>query len=126
MTNSIPKSSKVGELSILYFDTRSLLPKIDELRALSFAVQPHVISLCIVETWLDKSIQDMNCSIEKYNLVRLDCNRHGGGILVYLHVVTSLHSTSNDLELLVLSVNFSSSVITLCFSSSSKYIQFYF
>ena len=112
----IPKSCKVGELSILYFNARNLLPKIDELKALRTAVQPHVI-ICIVETWLGESIQDVELSIENYNLVRLDGNRHGGGVLVYL--ITSLSfnivfSGSNDLELLVLSVSFSSSVITLC------------
>ena len=62
---------KVGELSILYFNARSLLPKIDELRAL---VQPYVI--CIVETWLDESIQDVELSVKNYTLVRLDRYRH--------------------------------------------------
>ena len=117
MTNFMPKSSqcKVGELSILYFNARSLLPKIDELRALSTAIQPHVI--CIVETWLDESIQDIELSVDNYNLVRLDRNRHGGGVLVYLIMSLSFNivfSGSNDLELLVLSVSVSSSVITLC------------
>ena len=99
----------------MYYNARSLLPKIDELRALSMTVKPHVI--CIVETWLDESIQDSELSIENYNLVRLDRNRHGGGVLIY--VIKSLShnhvfSGSPDLELLVLSVNFSSSIITFC------------
>ena len=47
----------------------------------------------------------------------MDRNRHGGGVLVYLIMSLSFNivfSGSNDLELLVLSVSVSSSVITLC------------
>ena len=40
--------------------------RIDELRVLSMSVNPHII--CIVETWLDESIQDRELSIENYNL----------------------------------------------------------
>ena len=73
----------------------------------------HIIG--IVETWLDKSIQDSEF-IENYNLVRLDCNRHGG---VLIYVITFLlfnfvFSNSIDLELLVLSVSFPLCVITFC------------
>ena len=46
------------------------------------SVKPHVIG--IVETWLDESIQESELSIENYNLVRLDRNRHGGGVLIYV------------------------------------------
>lgn len=40
----------------VYFNARSLLPKLDELRALCLTYQPHVI--CVVESWLDESIQE--------------------------------------------------------------------
>ena len=112
VANSTCQSSKVGGISVLYFNARSLLPKIDELRAISMSVKPHVI--CIVEFWLDDSIQDCEVSIENYNLVRLDRNRHGGGVLIY--VIMSLPhklvlAGSPDL---VLSVSCSLSVITFC------------
>ena len=37
-------------LNIVYFNARSLLPKLDELKCIAAAESPDVI--CIVETWL--------------------------------------------------------------------------
>ena len=79
------------------------------------STKPHVI--CIVETWLDECIQDSELSIANYKLVRLDRNRHGGGVLIYVITFLShsvVFSGSSDLELLVLSVNATLSVITFC------------
>ena len=39
---------------------------------------------CIVETWLDDSVFDNELTISNYCLVRLDRNRHGGGVLLYI------------------------------------------
>ena len=41
----------------MYFNCRSLLPKIDELAALCSANKPDVV--CLVETWLCMDILDM-------------------------------------------------------------------
>ena len=39
-----------SNLNILYFNARSLPPKIDELRLICAATSPHIV--CVVETWL--------------------------------------------------------------------------
>ena len=51
-------SSQSDELSviILYYNARSLIPKIDELRAIAEAKHPDIIY--IVESWLSDEIQD--------------------------------------------------------------------
>ena len=56
----------------MYFNCRSLLPKIDELAA-----------LC-VETWLSVDVSDSEVAIHNYSPVRLDRNRHGSGVAVYV------------------------------------------
>ena len=38
--------------------------------------------VCLVETWLDSSIDDVEISIQGYTIVRRDHSRHGGGILI--------------------------------------------
>ena len=49
-------SSQSGELSVIYYNARSLIPKIDELCAIAEAKHPDII--CIVESWLSDEIQD--------------------------------------------------------------------
>ena len=55
-----------------------MLPKFDELVATCSASHPD-----IVETWLSVDILDSEVFIP--NVVRLDRNRHSGGVLVYVH-----------------------------------------
>ena len=69
--------------NILYYNCRSLLPKIDYLRAVTFSDHPDVI--CLVETWLSPDILDNELYIPDYCLIRLDRNRHGGGVALFLH-----------------------------------------
>ena len=69
-------------LEIIYFNARSILPKLDELRLLCADSSPHVV--CIVETWLDDSVFDNELTFPNYCLVRLDRNRHDGGVLLYI------------------------------------------
>ena len=45
------------------------------------AHNPHVV--LITETWLDSTIMDSELYIPKFDIVRLDHNRHGGGVLIY-------------------------------------------
>ena len=40
--------------------------------------------LYIVESWLSGDISDDEISLSGYSIVRLDRNRHGGGILIYI------------------------------------------
>ena len=67
--------------SVMYFNCRSLLPKLDELTALCSANNPDIV--CLVETWLSADILDTEVSIPNYSILRLDRNRHGGGVALY-------------------------------------------
>ena len=91
-----PKST----LKILYYNARSLLPKFDELLLSADTHCPDVI--CITESWLCNDIQDTEIAIPGYQLVRLDRNRHGGDVLMYvLHkFIVKLFPTHPSLELL--------------------------
>jgi len=44
--------------------------------------QPDVV--CIVETLLDENILESEISVDNYSVVRLDRNRNGGGIVMYI------------------------------------------
>ena len=68
--------------SVMYFNCRSLLPKLDELTALCSANNPDIV--CLVETWLSADILDTEVSIPNYSILRLDRNRHGGGVALYI------------------------------------------
>ena len=69
-------------LSILYYNGRSLLPKFDELAGTVEALKPTII--CIVESWLSAEIIDSDISLVGYITYRLDRNRHGGGLIIYV------------------------------------------
>ena len=68
-----------GTLSILYFNARSLVPKLDELSAVIEAHNPDIVS--IVESWLCADISDSELHIPGYQIFRKDRHRHGGGVL---------------------------------------------
>ena len=93
-------------INLLYFNVRSLLPKIDHLRAICTLYCPDI--LCIVETWLDDTIVDSEIAIQGYSFCRLDRSRHGGGILIFVKSVFTyslLFKGCVDFECLVMSVN---------------------
>ena len=66
-------------VSILYYNARSLLPKLDVVYE---ATKPDIV--CIVETWLDDRVSDSELSLDNYQLFRFDRNRHGGGVAIYV------------------------------------------
>ena len=68
-------------LQIIYFNVRSLLPKISELQLLCLTENPDVV--CVTETWLDVDVDDCEIEIPGYLCCRLDRNRHGGGLITY-------------------------------------------
>lgn len=74
--------NSVKDITTLYYNARSLVHKIDELAANCLLYKPDIV--CIVETWLDKEIKDTEINIPNYTLTRLDRNRHGGGIAIYV------------------------------------------
>ena len=84
---------------------RSLLPKINELRALCSAYHPSVV--CLNETWLCPDVEDNELLIPNYTIVRLDRNRHGGGVAMFINnslsVKVLLHGPMG-LELIVVSL----------------------
>ena len=91
---------------ILYFNAQSLLPKMDKLRALVDTQNPHIV--CIVDTWLSDDISDNEVSLEGYQVILLDRNRHGGGILIFVHdslVSKVVMAGPSSLELLIISVS---------------------
>ena len=95
-------ASNKSPLNILYFNARSLLPKIDNLRILSSVYSPDII--CVVETWLDTDILDSEIAIQGYTVIRLDRNRHGGGILIFVNTTFTYslnHKGSNSLECII-------------------------
>ena len=64
--------------------------------------------MCIVETWLDNGISNDELTIPGYSIIRLDRNRHGGGVLMYVRrslQTQVLSSGPSDLEFLLISVN---------------------
>jgi len=65
----------------IYFNVRSLLPKISELQLLCLTENPDVV--CVTETWLDVDVDDCEIEIPGYLCCRLDRNRHGGGLITY-------------------------------------------
>ena len=91
--------------SVLYFNCRSLLPKIDELAALCAANKPDVV--CLVETWLSADVVNSEVAIHNYSLIRLDRNRHGGGVAIYVHncvLYNIVLSGPAELELIIVSL----------------------
>ena len=100
--------TKRNNLSIVYFNARSLIPKLDELCAIVEAHNPDVVS--IVESWLCADIPDNEISIPGYHAFRKDRHRHGGGVLLYIKdtfVVRELPTDNcNGLEILPIEVSF--------------------
>ncbi len=91
----------------MYFNARSLMPKLDELHVLMESNQPDII--CIVETWLCNDIEDKEVDIPGYNAHRLDRNRQGDGIVMYTSenlLVNAIPGLSLNLEFLAVSINF--------------------
>lgn len=67
---------------MIHFNCRSLLPKVDELRAAFESVKPLFIAT--TETWLNKGITNTEVDISGYCLERHDRNSRGGGVAIYI------------------------------------------
>ena len=81
-------------------------PKIDELQLIYATCKPDIV--CVVETWLDSEIADVEIAIPDFSITRLDRSRHGGGIAFYTR--SNLYSQvflkgPYDLEFLLFSVS---------------------
>ena len=65
--------------------------------------------ICIVETWLSSDVSDNELVISDYQILRRDRDRHGGGVMMYVHSSLAVHSHACiiDAELLIVSVSLS-------------------
>ena len=75
-------STFIPPIKVFYFNASSVLPKLDKVNAICLTHSPHVI--CVVESWLSSDISNSKFSIPNYRSFRLDRNRHGGGLIVYV------------------------------------------
>ena len=69
------------------------------------SLAPDVV--CVVETWLDKNIDDTEIFVQGYCVHRVDRNRHGGGVLIFVKSLFScsvLFSGSPEFEFIILSI----------------------
>ena len=104
-----------NNLHILYYNARSLLPKLDNLILTIDIFKPHII--CIVKTWLSSEITDCEISIPGFQLFRCDRNRYGGGVLAHVSntfPVTVLPSLTPPLEALTLCTFCNNFKVHLC------------
>ncbi len=86
----------------MYFNCRSILPKLDELATLCSADNPDIV--CLVETWLCDDVLNNEVCIPNYSIIRHDRNRHGGGVVIYIQNsirYNVLMSGPANLELLI-------------------------
>ena len=98
--------SSHNQFLFLYYNCRSLLPKLDNLSLCCATHSPDFV--CLVETWLDSSISDNEISIPNYVCIRHDRNRHGGGVLFYIkndYCYKTLSKGPSDTELFFITIH---------------------
>ena len=106
-----PKNIVIGSLNI-----NSLPNKFD---ALKLIVQKTLDILVIVETKTDKSFPQKQFSIDGFSIpYRLDRNRHGGGVMIYVRDdipsrKVDKHSFSKSIEAIFIEINFRKSKFLL-------------
>ena len=93
-------------LKICHLNVCSLMKNFEELQNLLIHHDIDIFTMC--ETRLDGNINDFTIEIDGYHIIRLDRNRHGGGIIVYIR--NSVHYSVisefvNDLELLCIKID---------------------
>ena len=71
-----------GKLSVLYYNARSIYPRLDSLTACISVYVPDVV--CIVESWLDEDMGSNEILLPNFVSVRLHRNRHGGGVFLWI------------------------------------------
>ena len=113
--------SKAGAkrtMSIMYFNARSLMPKLDELCV--FVVSSNIILTLFASSKHSyvMSSRTMRLPFRAMNVHRLDrLNRHGGGIVMYTSenfVANVIPDLSPDLEFLPVSIRLSNCKVCIC------------
>ena len=85
-------------LNFIHINTRSLLPKLEELRII--AAETRVAVIGVTETWLDYSVANAEVEIPGYHFLRKDRNREGGGVGLYIRSdLTFNHRTDLDSDI---------------------------
>ena len=82
--NSSPNlSTQSNPLTFLLSNTRSLLPKLDDLKII---LDQYGVSMAfITEIWLNEKIDDAAVCIDGYSLARRDrTDKLGGGVCVFI------------------------------------------
>ena len=87
----------------LSYNARSIFPKLNYLTAVCCELHPDIV--CIVESWLSGDISDDEITLSDYSVVRLDKNRHGGGVSIYIRSSLSFYATvSGPFDLIIIFV----------------------
>ena len=83
-TSERPINETKNKLKIFYCNARSIFNKLDRLKRLIHEISPTVV--CVVESWLTKSIPKSGIEIPTYNCIRLDyvSTNPSGGLLIYV------------------------------------------
>ena len=92
----------------------------DHLQAECAAIKPDIVG--ITESWLDSNISDHELHMDMYNVIRLDRNRHGGGVALYIHNTLHyevVHLGNTDFECIIVSVTVGSCKFCVCVVASS-------
>ena len=108
--NEDMKFTKQRGFHMLHVNINSLLPKIDELRAIAESTKVALIG--ITESKLDSSVTDSEISIDRYDVLRLDRNRHGGGVACFIrHDIqyNILKPVTNKIEVILVDIFFPNS-----------------
>ena len=83
-------------MKIIHLNIRSLLPKIDLLRAWVQQYKPAVVTLS--ETWLTNKISNNEIQLADYVLYRVDRGARGGGVSTYVSSNLVSELISPDIE----------------------------
>ena len=97
-------------LGFLHVNTRSILPKMDQLKVWVESSNPDV--LVITETWLRRSIPYPEVNLSGYKLFRQDRSSRGGGVAIFAKehlqcTITMARSIPKQFDLLVLNIKLS-------------------
>ena len=79
--------------------------------------------ICIVESWLSGDIHDSEFCIDGNDIICLDCNRHGGGVLLFINSVFTHHAVftgRHELELVIVLLSVS---LTIALFLSSSWLS---
>ena len=77
--------------------------------------KPDIV--CLVETWLNADVLVNEVAIPHYSLIRIDSNRHNGGVAIYVHstiLFDVLLVGPAGLELIVVSLTRNDFKLCLC------------